>query len=407
MTMPAAERFNPASETMLTDRFPLLAELRSDSPVSFVPAIGMWAVTGYDALREVLGDAERFPSGLGYRAPQHLPPEALAAYPADAAIWKYALIGTDAELHRRLRAPLQAAFSARQVMAVEPLIAADAALLLDRLFDEGEPADLYARFVRPLPSRSIARVFGLPVDEAPTFSEWSRAFITLQIPGLPAAAYVAASEQFAAFDRYVRGIVTGDLSGIGDGVVKSLVQGSRSGQYDLTEDELVGNIANVLFAGHETTVSTLSNMFARLLADRKLWGVIAAGSADLPAIAQELLRLDTSVIGLFRYAATDTLLAGVQVPKGSTLWAAFGATNRDPAVFPMPDAFDAGRGRDPGPMTFGYGAHYCIGRALAETQVRIALATVPTVLPSLALAGPLFEVPSHFLRITPVIPVRR
>ncbi|MBC7925638.1 MAG: hypothetical protein H7039_08280, partial [Bryobacteraceae bacterium] len=90
----AAERFNPASVTMATERFELLAEIRSESPVTFVPSIGMWAITGYDALKEVLGDASRFPSGLGYRAPDHLPAEAFAVYPADAAIWKYALIGT-------------------------------------------------------------------------------------------------------------------------------------------------------------------------------------------------------------------------------------------------------------------------------------------------------------------------
>lgn len=407
MTMTAAERFNPASETMASDRFPLLAELRSESPVTFVPSIGMWAITGYDALQEVLGDAVRFPSGLGYRAPDHLPAEAFAAYPADAPIWKYALIGTDGDLHRRLRLPMQAAFTGQNVARIEPLIAEDAASLLTALFDQGEPADLYARFIRPLPSRTIARFFGLPVEEAPRFSDWSGAFVTLQVPGLPAQVHVAAARQFADFEAYVRSIVTGDLSGVGEGIVRSLVEGARSGRHDLTEDEMVGNIANVLFAGHETTVSALSNMFVRLLRNPDIFASIADGTADVPSIIAELLRLDTSVIGLFRYTAQDTTIAGVQVPGGSALWAAFGATNRDPAAFVDPDMFDPGPDRGRAPLTFGQGAHYCIGRVLAETQIRIALEATAALRSPLKPVGPVFEVPSYLLRINPVVLVSR
>lgn len=367
----------------------------------------MWAVTGYDALKEVLSDASRFPSGLGYRAPDHLPAEAFALYPADAPIWKYALIGTDGDLHRRLRTPMQAGFVGRHVGAIEPLIVDDAAYLLETLFDDGEPADLYAKVIRPLPSRTIARFFGLPVEDAPRFSEWSRAFVTLQVPGLPVEAHIEAARQFAAFDRYVRHIVTGDLSRVGEGIVRELVEGARTGRHDLTEDEMVGDIANVLFAGHETTVSTLSNMFVRLLRSPLVWQSIADNSANLQLLVAELLRLDTSVIGLFRYTAADTTIAGVHIPGGSAIWAAFGAANRDPAAFSDPDILDPSPNRGSAPLTFGYGAHYCAGRLLAETQIRIALQAAIRLQPTLKPIGPVFEVPNHLLRINPVILVNR
>jgi cytochrome P450 len=403
----AADRLDPTSTTLADDRFTVLADIRRESPVAFVPAIGMWAVTGHAEVKEVLADPQRFPSGGGYGLPRHLPAEARAVYDLDRPLWAYALIGTDGDLHRRLRSPLTAAFTARRVAQVEPLIAQDAAQLLDALFEDSETPDLFARFVRPLPSRTIARFFGLPLADAPRFSAWSGAFLTMQVPGLPTATYVAAATQFAEFDAYVRDLVTGDPGALGDGIVRTLLTGRRDGSHDLTEDELVGDIANVVFAGHETTVSTLSNVFVRLLRDRDLWDGLCAGSVDVTALREELLRLDTSVIGLFRTTATATRLGGVDLPGGVPLWVVYGAANRDPDVFDAPDAVAPGRPSIKQQMTFGYGRHVCIGAALVRAQLTLAITALPRAHPGLRLADDVAELPNHFNRTTPALPVVR
>jgi len=208
------------------------------------------------------------------------------------------------------------AFTMRQVRTLEPAVCADAEALAAELFVGGPEVDLFSRFVRPLPSRTIARFFGLPVEEAPRFSGWSDAFLVPQMPGLPEGAYVAAARQYAQFDDYVRSLVTRALSDVGPGIVHDVVTGHRNGTHDLTQDELVGDIANVLFAGHETTVSTLSNLPVRNLRDRPLWTALAAGEVDLPPLVDELLRLDTSG-GLFRTCPESTTLAGVHLPAGA------------------------------------------------------------------------------------------
>jgi cytochrome P450 len=406
-TPSAVERFDPTSPDLAAERFAVLADLQREGPVAFVPAIGMWAVTGHAEVEEVLGDAQRFLSGGGYGLPRHLPAQARTVYDLDRPLWTCALIGTDGELHRRLRSPMTAAFTARRVRRMEPLIARDAAELLDGLFRDSDPADLFAGFVRPLPSRTIARFFGLPVSDAPRFSAWSGAFLTMQVPGLPDGAYVAAAAQFAEFDAYVRGIVTGDPDALDDGIVRTLVTGRRDGTHDLTEDELVGDIANVVFAGHETTVSTLSNMLARLLRDPDLWTALREGSVDVAALAEELLRVDTSVIGLFRSTGAATRLGGVDLPAGVPLWVAFGAANRDPRVFDDPHSMTPGRASVRRQLTFGHGRHVCIGAALARTQVVLALTALPRAHPGLRLAGPVRELPNHFLRTTPELLVTR
>lgn len=400
--------FDPASPSFAADRFPVLAALREQGPVVFVPSIGAWAVTGHRAVLEVLADPVRYRSGGTYLPSDHLPASAFEVYPADGPLWRHSMVSTDGEQHRRLRAPMARAFTARRVQALGPDVAADADELLAGLFVDGEPtADLVGRFARPLPSRTVARVAGLPVEDAPRFTAWSDAFLVPQVPGLPDAAYVGAAHGFAEFDAYVRRIVSGDPSRIGAGIVRSLVEGRGDGSHDLTEDELVGDIANVVFAGHETTASTLSNVFVRLLRDRETWAGLADGTVPVDAVTEELLRVDTSGIGLFRSTAERVRLGGVDLPAGARLWVAFGAANRDPAVFDAPGAVLPGRPRIRDSVTFGHGIHACIGSALARLQVRIAITAVPRAFPGLRPAGEVAETPNFVIRSTPHVPVAR
>lgn len=403
--MPSAvDSFDPASPTMAADRYAVLAALRGESPVVFVPAVQMWAVTGHAAVREVLVDHRRFRSGGTYLPAQHLPEASFAEYPADGPLWRHSMVSADDEQHRRLRTAMTRAFTMRQVGTLEPDVLADAEVLAGGLVADGPEVDLFARFVRPLPSRTIARFFGLSVQEAPRFSGWSDAFLVPQVPGLPETAYATAARRFAEFDAYVRSLVTGDLDDVGPGIIHDLVTGHRDGLHDLTEDELVGDIANVLFAGHETTVSTLSNVLVRLLRDRPLWAALAAGEVDLPPLVDELLRLDTSGVGLFRMTVEPTTLAGVDIPAGARLWVSFAAADRDPATFDQPDDLQVRRARAAEAMTFGHGVHRCIGTALARTQVRIVLQVLPRLVPTLHLTGPVQEVPNFIIRTTPRLP---
>ena len=396
--------FNPASSHFATERFTALAALRDQGPVTHVPALGMWAVTGHRAVREVLADPARFPSGGTYLPVDHLPAAAFAVYPADGPLWRHSMVSSDGEQHRRLRAPMARAFTARRVQALEPVIAADAEALVAGLFATGATsADLVDSVARPLPARTVARIFGLPVAEAERFPQWSDAFLVPQVPGLPEAVYVESARQFAEFDTYVRRLVTGDLRDVGEGVVRALVEDD----HDLTEDELVGDIANVVFAGHETTMSTLSNAFVRLLRDRTAWAALADGTAPADDLVEELLRVDTAGIGLFRATAEPVRLAGADLPAGARLWVSFGAANRDPEVFDDPDGVRPGRPRARESVTFGHGIHACIGAALARLQLRIALTAVPRAHPALRLDGVVAETPNFTIRSTPRVPVTR
>jgi cytochrome P450 len=89
-------------------------------------------------------------------------------------------------------------------------------------------------------------------------------------------------------------------------------------------------------------------------------------------VITELLRVDSPVQATGRTAAADQTLAGVDISCGEPVLVCVAAANRDPAVYDHPDQFRPGR-PGPAPITFGHGAHYCLGAALARLETTTAL----------------------------------
>ena len=128
---------------------------------------------------------------------------------------------------------------------------------------------------------------------------------------------------------------------------------------------------------------------------------------DAENLTDELLRHDTSVMGLYRRATVDTVIGGVPVPQGATVWVSYAAANRDPALFDAPETLQCPRANVRQHLTFGYGAHYCVGSLLARLQLREAIARTAKCFPSMRLEpGALVpEISHHGLRAPIALPV--
>ncbi|HWD82808.1 MAG TPA: cytochrome P450, partial [Kribbella sp.] len=131
----------------------------------------------------------------------------------------------------------------------------------------------------------------------------------------------------------------------------------------LSDEELLANLILLLVAGFETTTDLLGNGLAILLQQPEL-------PTDA-AFVEEVLRYDSPVQVTTRVARDGSTIAGTPIPAGSNLVLLLGAANRDPARFPDPDRFDPQR---PGnkPLSFGAGAHICLGNSLARLEATIA-----------------------------------
>lgn len=407
MSQSAAELFDPHHPQFTADRFTLLAQMRAESPVTFLPALQVYAVTRWQEVHDVLGDAVTFASAEAFSAGVNLAPEASAIYPLTSPLFAYNLINIDKPLHTRLRDPLMAAFSPRRVQSLAPTVVADVEELLDSIATSGDQTDLRLTFCKPLPIQTICRLLGVPLSDADKLSAWSDALIALQTPGLPVEVQVSAANSLRSWEDYTREAIAEKAAKPDDSLISALVVGRAAGENDLSDDELVADIAIVFFAGHETTINTLANAFHSLLERRDLWKAIASGSIDVENLTDELLRHDTSVMGLYRRATVDTAIGGVSIPQGATVWVSYSAANRDPALFDAPEALQCPRANARQHLTFGYGAHYCVGPLLARLQLREAVTRVAKRFPKMRLVpgAVVPEIPTHGLRAPVTLPV--
>ncbi|MDX6367694.1 MAG: hypothetical protein QOK30_2770, partial [Nocardioidaceae bacterium] len=151
-------------------------------------------------------------------------------------------------------------------------------------------------------------------------------------------------------------------------------------QTELSDDEVVAAVVLLLNAGHEASVNVFGNGLVAML-ERGL-----RPGPDAAQTVEEMLRFDSALQLFERTATAPVEISGVVVEEGQKIAALLGAANRDPEVFPHPDAFDVRR--DPNPhLAFGVGVHFCLGAPLARMELAESLSALFATCPGLTLAG--------------------
>ena len=178
------------------------------------------------------------------------------------------------------------------------------------------------------------------------------------------------SQRFAELDTYFRDLIDQRRNEPGDDLISALAAPDDGPA--LHDDEIVGMIGSLLFAGHETVTGTLGNALVALALHPQQRALLRARS-DLTANAvEELLRFDPPTQVSARQATADFGVAGVTIKRGDNIGLMIGAANRDKRRWPDADDLRLDR-TDPKPLSFGFGAHHCLGAALARMELRLAL----------------------------------
>jgi 2-hydroxy-5-methyl-1-naphthoate 7-hydroxylase len=315
----------------------------------------------------------------------------------------------DGDHHRRLRRPVTRVLTARKVEAMRPAIAGIATGLLDELPGRAGPdgvVELRQHYAYPLPMTVVSGlVMGMP-------REWWPQLRAL-VEGLFRTDGTA--EEAAAIERD-RVRLLGDLIALrtgdpGDDLTSDLIRDRRDHPEPMTDTELADTLWIMLTAGHETTLSLITNAVRAVLTHRAQRDLAGGwGDAAWSALIEEVLRWDTPVGNLMAgYVTEDIDIAGTTIPAGEAVLAAYSAAGRDPAHY-GPDAglLDVTRAQN-GHLAFGAGSHSCPGALLARTEARVALPALFGRYPELALAvGPdeVRPVPSFFTNSAWALPVR-
>jgi cytochrome P450 len=376
---------------------PEYLELQRDEPVARVrlPYGGDgWLATRYVDVKTVLADP-RF-SRAAVMEPGADVPRTLPSMPAEANI-----LSMDPPDHTRLRRLVAKAFTARRTEQLRERAQEIVDGLLDAMEERGAPADLVESLAMPLPITIICEMLGVPFEDRDKFRAWSEAAVA--ITAFTHEEILASGEALRA---YIGELAERKRVDPADDMLSVLVA-AHDNEDRLSTQELVSFGVALLVAGHETTANQLGNFAFQLLRDPDRLGELRADPMLVPAAVEELLRFTPlgGSAGFPRIATAEVELSGVTIKPGEAVFVDNLAANRDPSVFENPNELDFHREQNPH-ITFGHGAHHCIGAPLARMELQVAIGTLIKRFPLLRLDGEVAFKKGRLIRGPQALPVR-
>jgi cytochrome P450 len=386
MTTPVAPAatFVPCTREGWRAPWAMYAALRDHDPVHHVVPGDYWVLSRFADVFAAARDTATFSSAQGLTF-EYGEREKAGLAEADP------MVMMDPPDHTAFRRLVGKGFTPRHVAEIEPAVRAFVVERLERLRSNGS-GDVVAELFKPLPSFVVAYYLGVPEVDWPRFDVWTEGIVAASAQGDPLQAGETVGELFLYFTELIEQKRTAP----GDDTISALVQ---TGADDVTLMQVLGFAFTMVTGGNDTTTGMLGvaaelltrfpDQRARLLAEPGL----------LDGAIEELLRLSAPVQGLARTPTRDVELHGRTIPAGRKVLLLYGSANRDPREFgDTAEAFDVHRSIG-SIMTFGYGAHHCLGAAAARLMARVTLEELLDRCPDFAVdheAGTFG--PGHFVR---------
>ena len=403
--------------------YPAHKTLRDEAPMWQDPTTGMWVVSRYDDILEILANPTLFTNRVGSaagrteKAVRPTDPEELAKFEAaqeeareiaeayETRGWTpvATLDALDAPEHLQLRRMFSDAFRPARIKELDPFVESLAHRLIDKVIDQGH-AEWVQDFAVPLPLYTIGKQMGVPEEDMPRIKAWTDAWV--QRLGLMQTheermwsvnQEIEAQQYFQPIFERLRKEPNDTL--LSDLVNKEIPEWGRT----LTDAELHSEMmADFFVGGSETTTSALASGIVMLVEQEGLWDALVADpEKHLPVFIEEVIRLEGPVQAMLRETSEDTEIHGVKIPAGSIVSLRFGAANRDERRYEKcPNEVDLERDRPRSHLGYGSGPHVCMGAALARRELYFGFKAVIERFESIRLAEDnAFEYhPSYFLR---------
>ncbi|MGW1024820.1 cytochrome P450 [Streptomyces sp. NPDC002577] len=386
--------------------YPFLEWLRTNDPVHRTTS-GTYLLSRHADVSRVLQE-----SGTVFLSPDRSMLE--ARYPdalrhRSVRIFAGSIALTNPPEHTRLRKALSRDFTARRVEGLRPRIAQICDRLLDAVAEpllDGETVDLHRTVAEPLSVATIADLLGIPEGDRTWLSSLVEGVLSAH-PEAPAEVLDVADKHSAEMEDYLAGLIAERRRNPQDDLVTALARKAGAGTDELEESELVPMIWALWCAGFKTSAAGIGNGVLAMLENPEQLTWLRGDDGDITAFVNETLRYDppTTITPFLRFATRDVEFSGGTIPAGSSVRLLLGAANRDPDVFPDPDRFDPAR-ETRSSLAFSGGIHFCVGAALARTELGISLPRIHARFPRLAVASePTWSdaVFHHMVRELPVV----
>jgi cytochrome P450 len=354
----------------LQDPYPLYDRMRDQAAVHRIGDSVFYAVCGWDAVMEAVSRVEDFSSNLTatmvYRDDGTVTPFDMGTLGGS----QHALATADDPEHDAHRKMLVPHLSARRIRVIEEFAEATAIQLWSEALVDGQ-IEWMSAVANRLPMMVVARLLGLPDEDVDRLIRLGYATTTL-LDGVVSPAQLEAAGM-AAMD--LAGYVMEHFAKAGESPAPGLI-GDLATRYaagELEQLPALGIMLTLFSAAGESTASLLGSAAWILVSHSDIQEQVRAHPELLGAFIEETLRYESPFRGHYRHVVRDTTLAGVDVPADSRLLLMWGAANRDPQQFDTPNEFRLDRSGAKGHVTFGKGAHFCVGAGLARLEAQIVL----------------------------------
>ena len=367
------------SRDIFRNPYPQLERIRAAGPVVYNGLVDGWMLTSDQQIRRTLTNFERYT--LEGAPPQRLfGPEAF-------------IVIDEKPRHDALRNVWAAAFQRQAVNRLQPAIERIVDAQLDPLearLRAGETVDAFKDFCRDIPAYVIAAMLGLPDSARPDIVRWSdlmgAAVISPPSPdGSMTPAWIAGEQAKQELGDFLIEQMKFRRQQPGTDLISQMVHSEPA--KSLSDDAIMKNCRQLLFAGNETTAKWIGHILAVLDRFPDARAAVIADRTLLPDANEEVMRFEPVVHRSHRRVRGGPIdIEGVEVPDGALMIMFMGAGNRDPLRYERPEVFDIRR-PPAGNLGFGFGMHSCLGISLARLEATIAVSRFLDRLPNYRVAG--------------------
>jgi cytochrome P450 len=356
--------YDPYDFEIDTNPYPIWRRLREERPLYYNDRYDFYAVSRFDDVERCSVDWKRYSSAKG---------TLLELIKADIDMPPGSIIFEDPPTHDIHRGLLSRVFTPRRMNAIEPKVREFCARSLDPLVGTGR-FDFVRDLGAQMPMRTIGMLLGIPEQDQEAIRDQIDEGLRLEDGSMPdvSARVESAAEQSNAFEDYIDWRAEHPSDDLMTDLLRAEFDDVNGDRRRLSRTEVLNFVNLVAAAGNETT-TRLIGWSGKVLAEHPDQRQELVDDRSLVANAiEELLRFESPSPVQARYVTEDVEHYGETVPAGSVMVLLTASGNRDDRKFPDGDRFDIHRtiGHH---LAFGYGAHFCLGAALARLEGRVAL----------------------------------
>jgi cytochrome P450 len=347
-----------------------IAQARQQGPVAMGPHGP--EILSYELVRSMLRDPRFTPAVKAVMAAQGV---------TSGPLWERAtqnILALDGEQHHRLRRLVSKAFAPRGAERLQGVVIDVINELVDPLTVAGH-CDVVTDIARPYPTPIICALLGVPRQDWELFSAWTDE-IKKVFDWNVAADGQAISAAWEELDAYLEEMLAQRRRHLTDDLISDLICAQDDGDR-LGHHELLMLVGTLLVAGTDTTRNQLAAAVHALSDHPDQWALLGDHPEFADAAVHELMRYYPIIFAGARMAVEDVQLGDVSIPAGGMVMRNIAAASRDPAVYDDPDRLDISREPSTPILSFGGGAHYCLGSHLARLELREALRIITRRMP--------------------------